>query len=221
MMARISSRMGHCRLVFTPYKSSEIQKIIEQRLEKIKGVFEAKAVKYISKKVASVSSDIRKTLSICRQTVQKLQADIERSKKEGKFDENNRPKVGIQLVMRTFKEAYKSPLLEYIQSATEATKTWLACLKLELSNSMLNSCDYGDLYARFSIISQTYDIPKYSYQEMKLVVNKLVDIGVVEIKTSKKLRTEEIYLVSNIDELSYCLRNNEIIKRFSNEKFSE
>jgi Cdc6-like AAA superfamily ATPase len=70
LMARISSRMGNRRLVYTPYSSKQIHEIILQRIRQC-DIFDDSAVMFISKKIASVSSDIRKTLSICRMAIEK------------------------------------------------------------------------------------------------------------------------------------------------------
>lgn len=70
-MARISSRMGKNRLIFAPYKSAQIKKIINDRLSKI-NIFPKICIEYISKKIASISSDIRRTLKICKMCVEDL-----------------------------------------------------------------------------------------------------------------------------------------------------
>ena len=78
-MARISSRMGNRRLVYTPYTSRQIHDIILQRIKQC-DIFDESAIMFISKKIASVSSDIRKTLSICRIAIEKWREQQEQLK---------------------------------------------------------------------------------------------------------------------------------------------
>jgi len=69
LLHKIASRIGNERLVFNPYTSAQIAEIIQQRLEQV-SVFEPSALMYVSKKIATTSSDIRRTLSVCRKSVE-------------------------------------------------------------------------------------------------------------------------------------------------------
>ncbi|KAL1244820.1 hypothetical protein TSPI_06044 [Trichinella spiralis] len=81
---RITSRLGLTRLCFPSYSHAEIQKIIEVRLSGCSAV-SADAVQLVSRKVASVSGDIRRALEICR-----LAADIASSECENEIAEVKR-----------------------------------------------------------------------------------------------------------------------------------
>lgn len=213
LMARISSRMGHCRLVFTPYNSDEIKTIIKQRLETVKNVFDKNAITYISKKVASVSSDIRKTLHICRETVQAFKKKIEKEKEEGRLDRTIEQKIDISLVAEVFKATYQSPLLDFVNSSTETVKLVLTCMCLEFRKNDFKVCQYKEVYSRFTTLSQTFDIPRYKFSEIKLIITQLTRIGIVEITSNKKCMGEEISLIGNFDELCYTLKDFEPFTR--------
>jgi len=62
---KISSRIGNQRLIFKPYTSSQLDQILRQRIGHL-NVFEDNAINYICKKIAQISSDVRKCLSILR-----------------------------------------------------------------------------------------------------------------------------------------------------------
>ena len=59
------------RINFRPYTSDQLQEIVEKRLEtgllpKDANFLDSDAIKFASKKVASVSGDARRVLDICR-----------------------------------------------------------------------------------------------------------------------------------------------------------
>jgi len=59
------SRIGNNRLPFTAYKKEQLEKILNQRVEQA-DVFDKNVINYISKKITSCSSDIRKCFEILR-----------------------------------------------------------------------------------------------------------------------------------------------------------
>ena len=101
-MARISSRIGNARLVFTPYSSAEIKEIITQRVREA-DIFDEAALNFISKKVAVISSDIRKTLAICRQAIERF---LEETARPGAREDPGR--ISLSLVARVFEGTYSA-----------------------------------------------------------------------------------------------------------------
>jgi len=72
---RIASRIGSRRIVFKQYSryfgdfSKQIEDIIFQRISKLQ-IFEAVAIEYLCKRIATFSSDIRKTLHVGRRAIE-------------------------------------------------------------------------------------------------------------------------------------------------------
>lgn len=65
LLPKIQSRMGKNILVFKPYTSDEIKSILKLRLGE-STIFKEETLTFIAKKVASFSSDIRRSLHIAR-----------------------------------------------------------------------------------------------------------------------------------------------------------
>jgi len=65
LLPKITSRMGNRRLVYKPYTSHQIEKILLSRIEKM-DIIRPEAITFLSKKIATFSSDIRRTLHVCR-----------------------------------------------------------------------------------------------------------------------------------------------------------
>ncbi|KRZ74632.1 Origin recognition complex subunit 1 [Trichinella papuae] len=84
---RITSRLGLTRLCFPSYSHAEIQKIIEVRLSGSSAVG-ADAVQLVSRKVASVSGDIRRALEICRLAADIASSEYENEKAEVKRNDS-------------------------------------------------------------------------------------------------------------------------------------
>lgn len=61
LQSKITSRIGNERLVYEPYKAVQIEQILESRLKDV-SIFEARSLNLVSKKVATVSGDIRRSL---------------------------------------------------------------------------------------------------------------------------------------------------------------
>ena len=64
-MSKITSRMGNRRVVYKPYTSQQIEKILLCRLQGFEIIL-PEAITFIGKKIATFSSDIRRTLHLSR-----------------------------------------------------------------------------------------------------------------------------------------------------------
>lgn len=144
-LARISSRIGNTRLVFTPYNSGEIKEIIGQRVSET-NLFDTEAVSFISKKIALVSSDIRKTLNICRQAVERFRKLLEEKKAK---NEPTPQAISVQMVASIFDETYASnPLNLYIKKSNDLTKVLLSELWAQLNAHSSKMCNFSSLQNR-------------------------------------------------------------------------
>lgn len=65
LSGKIRSRLGSNRIVFTPYKWEELQRIMLERLEGLE-VFDPRAIDLIAKRVAGGPGDARRALDIAR-----------------------------------------------------------------------------------------------------------------------------------------------------------
>lgn len=148
-MARISSRIGNTRLVFTPYSSNEIKDIINQRVAEI-DIFDTSSIAFISKRVALISSDIRKTLSICRQAVERCR-ELNKAAMDsstGYFEDKY--KVTVDMVSKMFDNAYSNnPLTEFVLHANTLTKVLLSELYMEIKHGQDGkSANFTNIYSR-------------------------------------------------------------------------
>ncbi|CAA9990069.1 origin recognition complex subunit 1, putative [Plasmodium knowlesi strain H] len=169
LIPRCRSRLAFGRLVFSPYKGDEIEKIIKERLENCKEIIDHTAIQLCARKVANVSGDIRKALQICR-----------------KAFENRR---GQKIVPRDITEAtnqlFDSPLTNAINYLPWPFKMFLTCIIVELR--MLNDfiIPYKKVLNRYKVLVETSGkyIGMCSNTELfKIMLDKLVKMGILLIR---------------------------------------
>ncbi|SOV79122.1 origin recognition complex subunit 1 [Plasmodium sp. gorilla clade G3] len=169
LIPRCRSRLAFGRLVFSPYKGDEIEKIIKERLENCKEIIDHTAIQLCARKVANVSGDIRKALQICR-----------------KAFENKR---GHKIVPRDITEAtnqlFDSPLTSAINFLPWAFKIFLTCLIIELRIINEFVIPYKKVVNRYKILIETSGkyIGMCSDNELfKIMLDKLVKMGILLIR---------------------------------------
>lgn len=144
-MARISSRIGNTRLVFTPYTSVEIKHIINERVMEA-NIFDNSALEFISKKIALISSDIRKTLMICRQAVEKFREESNKPLKDGV---ERKALITVPFVNKVFETVYKgSPMTEYIQNSNDLVCIFFTEMYQEMKFNQGKVASFRRIYER-------------------------------------------------------------------------
>ncbi|KAG7661403.1 ORC1 [[Candida] subhashii] len=130
---KISSRLGLRRIQFRGYTFDQLGEIIKHRLDlltkhsKRKVSINPDAIGFASRKVASVSGDARRALTICRRAVEIAEKqyleDPDRNEKNGNEDDEDQPyHVLISHISMAINEIVNSPLAQYLTSLPFASK---------------------------------------------------------------------------------------------------
>ena len=225
-VSSISSCLGSQSLIFRPYSSAQIAEIISQRVNQAK-IFDKKALEFLYKKVVRVTSDIRKVLSICRESIQNYAKMIQPPKKLGKRAKKKKQKkdenrIGIEVVEQAFQTAFESPLVHFVEGSTVETKLLLIVLYREVAYHSIRERDgtifTHKLYQRLQLArhfssENGYGIDAFRFTDMKMVLDLLAEAGIVELKTHKNKPHERVVLMVSVEDLAYSLRNEtEFIK---------
>lgn len=147
---KISSRLGLSRLLFPGYTHDQLAKIIETRLESMNKTnqnlgkvlkFEKSAIEFASRKVASVSGDARRGLSICRRAVEIAELEymnnIKNNNNNNKKtttisnnndEDNNVYYVKINHIIKAIQETTNSPIAMYVMNLTLVSKIFLVSI---------------------------------------------------------------------------------------------
>lgn len=131
---RVNSRLGMTRLTFYPYSFRELEQIAQSRLDDLNiKVFEDDALQLICRKVAAISGDARRSLDICR-----------RSLEISLLDEHDQ--VTMADVDKALKEIFNSVKIARIRSASIQEQTFLRCVIRDFRLSGLEECRFINVY---------------------------------------------------------------------------
>ncbi|CCE83339.1 Piso0_003914 [Millerozyma farinosa CBS 7064] len=158
---KISSRLGLRRIQFVGYTFEQLGVIIRHRLEmlsqqnKRKVIVSDDAVGFASRKVASVSGDARRALSICRRAVEIAEDEYLRSREHENDKEGDVSKesytVTIAHISKAINETINSPVSQYLSGLSFASKLVLTGVLLRMKRSGLAENSLGDIIDEMEI----------------------------------------------------------------------
>lgn len=202
VLPKINSRMGKNILIFKPYSSDEIHKILLERLEGHK-VFEELALLMIAKKVANFSSDIRKSLHICRKCIYRFK------------DRDPRPKyINVSTVNEVLAEEGEKPICQYIRTCALPFKVFFLALLAELRFSNAKTIELNNLYGRFKIYLDTLSLGSVLYGQFRLMVVKCDQMKLVKAYLEPK-EIEKLIVLCKGDDIAFALREDSAFKNKS------
>ncbi|SCN58847.1 origin recognition complex subunit 1, putative [Plasmodium chabaudi chabaudi] len=169
LIPRCRSRLAFGRLVFSPYKGDEIEKIIKERLDNCKDIIDHTAIQLCARKVANVSGDIRKALQICRKA----------------FENKRGQKIVPRDIIEATNQLFDSPLTTAINYLPWAFKIFLTCVIIELKIINEFIIPYKKVGNRYKVMIQTSGkcIGMYNDVELfKIMIDKLVKMGILLVR---------------------------------------
>lgn len=146
---KISSRLGLRRIQFIGYTFEQLGEIIRHRLtmltkqNKRNVIVSPDAIGFASRKVASVSGDARRALTICRRAVEI--AEKEFISKEPNTDDNDTYYVQISHISKAINETVNTPILLFLTNLSFASKLVLVSILLRMKRSGLAVNTLGDI----------------------------------------------------------------------------
>lgn len=200
VLPKINSRMGKNVLIFKPYSSEEIFQILKERLDN-SPIFNDLALKMIAKKVANFSSDIRKSLHICRKCIY------------GYKDQNPRPTdISVGFVNRILAEEAEKPLCQYIRKCALPFKVFFLALLGELRFSNTKSIELDKLYSRFCIFLVCVKLKPVTYGHFKLMVVKCDQMKLVKCYLELN-ELESLIVLCKGDDIALALKDESIFMK--------
>lgn len=149
---KISSRLGLRRIQFIGYTFEQLGVIIKHRLDMVsrantkrnrRVLVNEDAVSFASRKVASVSGDARRALTICRRAVEIAEAEfnLDASAADSTEDVN----VSISHISKAIGETINSPMAQFLAALPFAHKLVLVAVLLRTKRSGLAENTLGDI----------------------------------------------------------------------------
>ncbi|RCK60933.1 Origin recognition complex subunit 1 [Candida viswanathii] len=152
---KISSRLGLRRIQFKGYTFQQLGDIISHRLEMItknnrkKVTISADAIGFASRKVASVSGDARRALTICRRAVEIAEKQYNEKKEissnNGDDEDEETYEVLISHISTAINETVNSPLAQFIGTLPFTPKLVLASMLRMTRRTGLAESKLGDI----------------------------------------------------------------------------
>ena len=127
LQSKIYSRIGNERLVYEPYTADQIQKILQSRLSDI-SIFETRSLVLVSKKVATISGDIRRSLQITKRAVEICRDEYQ------KGPTDNLKKVSVDHVIKAYDEMSNSKTVQVLRGLRKLEVLVIISLFLELKS---------------------------------------------------------------------------------------
>ncbi|CAD8125328.1 unnamed protein product [Paramecium sonneborni] len=229
---KLQSRLGNHRIVFKPYNSIQIENILQQRMKNIliKQLFASNTLNYLGKKIATISTDIRKTLSVCRTAIVLAREEL--------LKNNTFSQIEVHHIKLAYDKIYNKPQHNALQYFNHDMKLLLIIIALEIHLKTQNYAYFHQVIQRMNQFKQLKNQQTFSYHQIKLILIKLSQLNLIEIKQNLILLTKNnwqlklqnslnkdrlfnlddilIQLKINIDDIKNGLSNDDLFKEFSN-----
>lgn len=193
-------------LVFDPYTQRQLSAILDHRIAMCaqpgdgdNALIERSAMTLITKKVASVSGDIRKGLEICRKAFRKLAEKAAENQEEAADDgSSSSPQqtvrvrfVDVLQVIRTF---FSSPFVSVVRTLPKHQQTALCVAVIMDQQARGRDVSVGNFLEFFNHLANRWDITRPAYGEFwdmiqALASHGLVSVGPAKLRLSKKPAT--------------------------------
>ena len=173
--SKVASRIGKLRLVFQPYTTPQITEIIKSRLANT-NIFASEAITLVSKKIASISGDIRRTLNLCNRA-------LDRCITQGK------DKVTLNDILSVESDIKSSRQYKAIKALSPSQLACIMAIAIERSKSDdKQSTTINKLLSRYSIIKEVLKMEPtivLDHIEIKSLLIKLSNRGIVSLKDNR------------------------------------
>lgn len=196
---KLTLRLGLERVQFVGYTFDELGVIIAHRLEKLteqskrQVSITADAVGFASRKVASVSGDARRALTICRRAVEIAELD-------------GATEVHISHILRAIAEAVALPAAQLVASLLFVARFLVAALIRRTRRTGVAEHPFGDVMEEMRHAQAAADVQLVRRGEVRIdeiarVVNELAELGVVTMAAVRSERHRTVSLAATEQEL--------------------
>ncbi|EPS61527.1 hypothetical protein M569_13268, partial [Genlisea aurea] len=183
-------------VTFHAYSKDEIVEILRERLKALPyEAFQPQALELCAKKVAAVSGDMRKALSVCRTAVEMLEAErssppINCRDPKGDDDstadtDNTYLQVTVEHVAAALSRTFKSPVVDTIQSLPLHQQIVL-CSAVKLSRGGKKDATLEELNKCYKGVCESSMIPPVGISELSTMCGVLQDQGILKLKMNPR-----------------------------------
>ena len=197
LSAKIASRIGNKRLIFKPYQTDEMIRILSTKVNS--NLFSSDALRMSSMKVASVNGDLRRILQICKRAEEIF--DMEAKQKGAKIE--------ISHIQRACADLFDSKVVNVIRNLKVYEKIILLSILFEMKLTLSNRVDVINLYDRlkFFCVKMTPNVNRLNFDEFRMVIYNLVKLKIINFtdNNSENFLSNNIFIKFYSDEFINAL----------------
>lgn len=208
---KIRSRLGSNRIQFKPYTHSQLMEILEMRLEDLKDtIFVKDAIQWVSRKISSLTGDVRKALDLCRGTLERVEKENEVRQANGE-----EPRlIQVKDVIDTYEQMIASGVSRFIKELSPHQSMMLLSISKAIKVAGIPEVELGDVISRHIRLSNSLGFhPEPSHEELISVLSSLENMKLILNESSSFDYFSRIKLEIKDSDLKLITRND---KRFSN-----
>jgi len=211
---KIRSRLGSNRIQFKPYNHNQLMEILEMRLEELKdAVFVKDAIQWVSKKISSLTGDVRKALDLCRSTLERVEKENEIRKENGE----DARLVQVKDVIDTYEQMISSGVSRFIKELSPHQSIMLLSISKAIKVAGIPEVELGDVISRHIRLANTLGFqPEPTHDELMMVVSSLQNMKLILNESSSFDYFSRIKLEVKESDLKLIAKND---KRFSSITF--
>ncbi|KAG0152312.1 hypothetical protein CROQUDRAFT_667217 [Cronartium quercuum f. sp. fusiforme G11] len=210
LSGKIRSRLGSNRIQFKPYNHTQLMEILNTRLNDLTNtIFVKDAIQWISKKISSLTGDVRKALDLCRSTLEKVEKENEIRKANGEPIEL----VQVKDVIETYQQMISSGAAKFVKQLSVHQSIMLLSISKAIKVAGIPEVEMGDVITRHLRFARSLGLqPEPTHEELMVVISSLQNMRLIMNESSSFDYFSRIKLELKESDVSLIIKND---KRFS------
>ena len=204
LMPRVSSRLGLTRIAFAPYNRTQLEIIINSRLESIIHLFAENTIELCARKVSSISGDVRRALHICRRAINIAENRYNKQLKEQGSDQKLlikqkqdiiKPLVTLSDIETANKDLFSTTYVLIIKNSSLYEKLlYKSCFKL-MSRYGIYKLDFYDVCHQIINLARLRGItPLPTLNELDLMCRRMQNVRIIDLIFNKIKDIIKLYM---------------------------
>jgi len=199
---RVQSRLGLVRIKFPPYNREDIRVIAQARISELE-VFDPDALEFCSRKVSSVSGDVRRALQILRRAAMICEEKIKEDPK------HEMRLVGMTEIKEAVKVLYESSDMIILSNLGLYQRFVITTLLQYICINRKPSCELTELQRRANQYLSNNNHPLLSLGEIEEVVEGLYDQRVLLYEVNHAAMCKRVRINVQKEDIKEALRNDD------------
>lgn len=191
---KVNSRLGLVRLTFRPYQYKDLVQIVTERLASDR-VFKSEALELVARKVAAVSGDARRALTMCSRATEIAEEEEEHL-------------ITMKIVDKVIKEMTNSSKVQAIQCCSKSEQLILTAIANEVSRTGNEEVPFLNMFHNLTKLSI---LERLTIPSSEILLKLCHNLGSFRLLITQHGRMDihaTLMLNVSTDDIHYALRKN-------------